>query len=137
MDRFQHLRENICWSLSNKAVTFTSRDSVFKFTKPWDVPSAISTDVFGAPTGAFVTGSVVWYRKAAGIEVAGLMEQFVAIPGPMLITIAKGVAVVPTCTDGLFGSTIDTSSPKLTLGATQVSAATIQTLGAYDCVPPR
>jgi hypothetical protein len=65
------------------------------------------------------------------------MEQLVAIPGPMLIAVAKAMAVVPTCTDGLFGSAVDTSPPNLTLGAMQVSAATNQTLGAYDCVPPR
>jgi hypothetical protein len=68
-------------------------------------PAGISTGVFGVPTSAFVAGSVVWYEKLAGMKVIGCKPQLSAVVSSMLMTVANAVAVSPTWTERLLGST--------------------------------
>lgn len=45
-----------------------------------------------------------------------VIEQPVAVPGPVLITVAKAVAVLPTSVDRLVGNTALTKEAQLTAG---------------------
>jgi hypothetical protein len=67
------------------------------------------TGVLGAPTSTLVDGLVLWYRKVAGTIVMGAMEQLVAVVAPALTMVANAVAVPPTTTDRLPGSTAETN----------------------------
>ena len=68
----------------------------------------------------------------------GLIEQPVAVPGPVLIAVAKAVTVLPTSVDLLVGSTEDTKEAQLTAGkkAPWHTNSTIRT-GAKECRPRR
>jgi hypothetical protein len=61
--------------------------------------------VLGVPVSALLVGSAVWNAKLAGRPVAGVIAQVEASPGPALMIVAKAVAVAPTATERLSGST--------------------------------
>ena len=52
--------------------------------------------VAGALGLSIVAGSVVWKRKSAARPDGGATEQPVAVSGPVLMMVAKAVAVLPT-----------------------------------------
>src|SRR5262245_48985088 len=77
----------------------------------------------GAPTGPFgrLAGLVVRKLNVAGIPVSGTIPQLVASVAPVLMTVAKAVAGVPTCTERLLGNTaaISVGAPSPRQGATR------------------
>src|SRR4029450_13840602 len=68
------------------------------------------TGVFGAPVTWLVAGSVDWYMNVAGRLIKSERPHPVAITEPTWIIVAKAVAVVPTCTERLDGSTAATKA---------------------------
>ena len=74
-------------------------------TKLCAVPAARFTGVLGVPVNALVAGLVVWYAKPAVTLVTGAIVQPAAVAGPAFIRVAKAVAVLPSWTDRLDGST--------------------------------
>src|SRR5262245_29644776 len=61
----------------------------------------------GAPMGPLgrLAGLVVRKLNVAGMPVSGTIPQLVASLAPVLMTVAKAVAGVPTCTERLLGNT--------------------------------
>src|SRR5436309_9580567 len=61
-------------------------------TKLCEPPEAMSTGVLGLPVTVFVFGSVVWKANPAVRLVSGMIVQFVAAPGPVLMIVANAIA---------------------------------------------
>src|SRR5262249_15547200 len=59
--------------------------------------------------GWFVAGFVVWKLKSAGNPRGGAIQGATAVEVPLLMSVTKAVAGVPTCTERLDGRT-DASS---------------------------
>ena len=108
------------------------------------------TSVFGTPVRAFVAGSVVWKKKLAGKLSNSAIPQPSIVALVVFSTVAKAVAVVPTCTDRLPGNTAAPGAPtsgleeltsltttvtKLELLAVSVSLSPATKLLALVCMP--
>jgi len=72
--------------------------------------------VFGEPVSALVAGLVVWYTKLAGTVVTGTIAQPLKAEEPLLMIVAKAVAVLPSSTERLDGNTAETSASGTTAG---------------------
>src|SRR5262245_40303966 len=69
------------------------------------------TGVFGEPMTWLVAGSVVWYVNVAGRLVNSETPHAGAVTELALIIVANAVAVLPSCTERLLGSTAATIAP--------------------------
>src|SRR5205085_7302262 len=67
----------------------------------------MSTGVSGVPVVWLVAGSVVWYWNVPATLGLGAMDTPRAGAAPVLTTVANAVAVPPTRTERLLGSTAD------------------------------
>src|SRR5262245_3773153 len=88
-----------------KSLGAIGADGVSASTKLWLAPAAMSTVALGLPVTRLVAGSVVWNANCAGTVVTGATRHPTASPPPVLIMVAKAVAVAPTCTERLAGRT--------------------------------
>src|SRR5262245_33188905 len=70
----------------------------------------MSTGVFWVPVTTFVVGFVVWNDRVAGTVLSRPMPHDVAVKLAGLMMVANAVAVVPTTTDRLDGSTDATTA---------------------------
>ena len=76
----------------------------------------VDAGVFGEPVSALVAGLVVWYTKLAGTVVTGTIAQPLKAEEPLLMIVAKAVAVLPSSTERLDGNTAETSASGTTAG---------------------
>ena len=65
-------------------------------TKLCVAPAAIVTGMLGEPVTLLVAGSVVWKENTAGTETCGAMPHAVPAAPPILMTLAKAVAILPS-----------------------------------------
>src|SRR5580700_7891875 len=98
---------------------------VSAITKLCACPAGMLAGVLAVPVRALVVGSVVWNTKPAGMPVVGAIVQVEASAGPALMIVANAVAVLPTATERLVGSTAATSVSLTALFAVKLAVTVV------------